>query len=431
MLSPCAHGFVDSSTIKAKQSTYTPRYLNTLRQYMPHVTDAQRSDVVVFDGNPRGYTIDGWTSTADASQFAAAVSTFVSQVNATRQNTSISRAAQTKQLKPLGKAVNDQWVAYVQTGKTDYYTAACAVQYDSSKLTDEKAAKLRSGSFLSFASHDYTAEYNKSAPGITAWLSDSFQNDTVIRSAYLDNRVTYYGENVFRGSALEIVVFPDVWPSDHALSYCDTPARTKNGLVFGKEAVIIEANSFADCANLKSVIVFCEPARLYLADGVFKNCPNLTVYAPAGGTLESYCKANGIKFQAMTDGYLEPRIDEAAILKSPVAWTTADEWGDTWTYYKKVPAANYEPDAATMNNYTNGIGVVRYGNDGRAITAEQMTMLRKDINRCRSDDIRNSALVFMAVPTNSSTVGLRFMLETVPYGSFSFPTGTKTWQYGW
>lgn len=430
-----ALGFVDPGTMNTKVTTYTARYLNTLRQYMPHVTDAQRAGVTAYDYgylgyDVPGYTITGWTNVADAAQLVNAANTLNAQTKRIRENTSICRAAQYAQMEPLAQAVTDQFNAYYKAGKvlSAYGTTADIAQYDSNRMTDEQIAKFRSGAFVSFT---YADSYNEhganNAASATAWLSDSFRNDTVIRNAYLYD-VAYYGENVFRNSALETVIFPDVWLSDHSPCWGGPtiPARTENGVIFGKEAVIIEANSFADCKNLKSVIVPCEPARLYLADGVFKNCPNLTVYAPAGGTLESYCKANGIKFQAMAGAYLEPRVDEVGMMPFRVARTTMDDWGDHWCYYSRIPVAGYAPDTATMNNYANGVGVVMQS--WKDITAEQMTLLRRDLNRYRSDDIRNSAAVFLPSHTG---VALNFGWNEVPYGSFKFPAGTRTSQIGW
>lgn len=428
-----ALGFVDPGTMDTKVTTYTARYLNTLRQYMPHVTDTQRTGVTAYDYgkaslNAPTYGITGWTNVADAAQFVNTVNTFNAQTKPIRENTSICRAAQSAQIEPLARTVVDQFDAYYNAGKvlSPNGTTERIAQYDSSRMTDEQIAKFRSGTFISFTRADSYNEHGvNNAAEATAWLSDSFRNDTVIRNAYL-YKVTYYGENVFRNSTLETVVFPDVWLSDHSPCWTDPtiPARTKNGVIFGKEAVIIEANSFADCANLKSVIVPCEPARLYLAPGVFKNCPNLTVYAPAGGTLESYCKANGIKFQAMAGAYLEPRVDEVGMMPLRVARTTMDDWGDHWCYYSRISVAGYAPDTATMNNYANGVGVVMHS--WKDITAEQMTLLRRDLNRYRSDDIRNSAAVFLP-----KYKGRGFGQSQVPYGSFKFPAGTKTSQIGW
>lgn len=430
-----ALGFVDPGTMNTKVTTYTARYLNTLRQYMPHVTDAQRAGVAAYNygyHDVHEYGITGWTNVTDAAQFVNTVNTFNAQTKPIRENTGISRAAQTAQIRPLAQAVTDQFDAYYKAGKVLTSTGKTVniAQYDSNRMTDEQIAKFRSGTFVSFLCRDSENEYgvNNNGGGVYAWLSDSFQNDTIIRNIFLNNYVTYYGENVFRNSALETVVFPDVWLSDHSPCWVGptVTARTQNGLIFGKEAVIIEANSFADCKNLKSVIVPCEPARLYLAPGVFKNCPNLTVYAPAGGTLESYCKANGIKFQAMAGAYLEPRVDEAGMMPLRVARTTADDWGDHWCYYSRIPVAGYAPDAATMNNYANGVGVVM--SSRKDINAEQMTLLRRDLNRYRSDDIRNSAAVFLPSHTG---VALNFGWNQVPYGSFKFPAGTRTTQIGW
>lgn len=188
-------------------------------------------------------------------------------------------------------------------GKGMSITADCV---EAHAWSEDQIAQLKAGALLDLNTH-YTwvsllgQEY--------AWLSESMRDDKNIRNVYLPSITSYYGENVFRGSALETVVFPLNWISDHITSDGDVTGRASNAMAFGKEAVIIEANSFADCTDLKSVIFPSEPARLYFGNGVFANCPNLTVYAPAGGYIEQYCKDNGIKFVAIAGGYLESKYN--------------------------------------------------------------------------------------------------------------------------
>ena len=144
-----ALGFVDTGTVNTKVTTYTARYLNTLRQYMPHVTDAQRTGVAAYDYGRSSldaptYGITGWTNVADAAQLVNAVNTLNAQVKPIRENTGISRAAQTAQIKPLAQAVVDQFNAYYKAGKvlSSTGTTTYAAQYESRRMTGSFATPI-------------------------------------------------------------------------------------------------------------------------------------------------------------------------------------------------------------------------------------------------------------------------------------------------
>ena len=55
----------------------------------------------------------------------------------------------------------------------------------------------------------------------------------------------------------------------------------------------IEANAFRDCAQLEKIRL---PRDCEIDDTAFDGCKNLLVYAPAGGTTDEFCDAQGILF---------------------------------------------------------------------------------------------------------------------------------------
>ena len=61
----------------------------------------------------------------------------------------------------------------------------------------------------------------------------------------------------------------------------------------------VEEHAFTNCYNLKKMVVN-NPATSFGAD-VFENDMDVVLHAPAGSAAESYCKARGLKFEAMKE----------------------------------------------------------------------------------------------------------------------------------
>ena len=55
----------------------------------------------------------------------------------------------------------------------------------------------------------------------------------------------------------------------------------------------IGADAFKDCTELVKIRL---PKNCSIHATAFTGCTGLAVYAPAGGTVENWCKANGVSF---------------------------------------------------------------------------------------------------------------------------------------
>ena len=58
----------------------------------------------------------------------------------------------------------------------------------------------------------------------------------------------------------------------------------------------IEDEAFCRCSNLKKIIL--PESLVKIGNAIFRKCENLTIYAPAGSSAETYAKENGIRFVA-------------------------------------------------------------------------------------------------------------------------------------
>ena len=360
------------------------KYLARLSKYMPHVTEAQRTTISHFPY----FTLGGGGYNA-VTLFAATDKA----VLPTLENIILTANQTNQELDAKSFGVYNEQGVITERFHADIVNVRVGSYY--SDNVSPRVEKLFSdGRFISMdcggTEVDSFTSYNSESP-VDIFLADSFRNDTLLRNVYLNKVVSYYGENTFRGSAVETVVFPYYWYSDHNV-YSDDyaavrtranaeyvwdiemlkanhadgkmPLGVRNNLLFGKNANIIEANAFSDCQNLKSVIMPTEPAHLYIADGVFANCPKLTVYGPAGGTLESYCKANGVKFQAIPEATIEEP------LASDIAPMMSAYHAKTWIDNSKgrhiavridnryVPVANRTVSADNTDNYPNAVGML-------------------------------------------------------------------------
>ena len=383
-------------------SNYAPvtMYLNRLSKYMPHVTDAQRTTVTKFP-----YSYDGWypvIGVTDPSVLSF-LDTFMKN-NPQKLSCEIDRYVPGNYAKQ-GMLTNTIEVQLVGT----------------QNVTDRVAGLFADGRFVSMeygrAEVDNDAWFRDSGAFAHAWLSGSMQNDKLVRNVYLHRDVGFYGENTFRGSALETVVFPYYWYSDHNVYTEDRnnvngqldvyrmnstmPLGVMNDLLFGKNANIIEANAFADCANLKSVIMPCEPAHLYIADGVFANCPNLTVYGAAGGKLESYCKAHNVKFVAIPEATIEAPLD-ASIAPQMWAFDHVGKlgWNDNCVVDQYATISGRVVSADGSSNYPNAMGIttedkadfakargISLLKDAVLVHDTTVNAVRHDLNRYRSDAV--------------------------------------------
>lgn len=206
------------------------------------------------------------------------------------------------------------------------------------------------------------------------------QDDDVIRNMVIGtengNMNSYIGTDVFRRSALETVLFDAGWDSEGIYTVTNKETGSSydwtwaewNGLCFGREELIIESGAFADCKNLVTVWFEHEPARLYIGETAFTGCPNLTIYAPSGGTIEAHCKANGIKFQAIdADGNIADSKTEPSQPDEPVT-----------TPFVDVPATEYyaRPVAwAVENGITVGTSETTFSPNDTCTQAQILTFL--------------------------------------------------------
>ncbi len=58
-------------------------------------------------------------------------------------------------------------------------------------------------------------------------------------------------------------------------------------------------SAFSGCTGLQSITI--PKSVTWTGDCVFSDCPNLTIYAPAGSAAERYAKMNGIRFEAIAE----------------------------------------------------------------------------------------------------------------------------------
>ena len=411
-----------AGTAWERTSPPVTKYLNQLSKYMPHVTEAQRSTVSRFPYGLNSLSMVYLRGITDMSLLPEmeAKSDALASAKASLDADYAAREVYTKQ-----GVLTEQFsaaIVSVRKGNTDVRLY---------NFNDRVVKLFSDGRFVNMEGGgnelDSTdgGSFGGESP-IDIFLADSLRGDTLLRNVYLSKNVSYYGENTFRGSALETVVFPYYWYSDHnaytddyvlpnvfkdsngRLKYTmetanqtdgDMPLGVRNDLLFGKNANIIEANAFADCTNLKSVIMPTEPAHLYIADGVFANCPKLTVYGPAGGKLESYCKANGIKFQAIPEASIEEPLDSSIAPKMFITYHARNCGHGNYEYgYSYVTVANRAVTDDAASNYPNAIGITRQnvagrnemtallGTDGTAKSTATLNAATAALNRYRGAD---------------------------------------------
>ena len=56
----------------------------------------------------------------------------------------------------------------------------------------------------------------------------------------------------------------------------------------------VEGRAFAECEGL--LFVFFASADAEIAPDAFEGCENLTIYAPAGGSVAAFARENGLRF---------------------------------------------------------------------------------------------------------------------------------------
>lgn len=68
-------------------------------------------------------------------------------------------------------------------------------------------------------------------------------------------------------------------------------------ILLGKEIARIDKNHFAGCTELQRVTIL--NPRMMLPDGLFRDCPQVTIHAHSGSFAEFYAKKNGLKFERL------------------------------------------------------------------------------------------------------------------------------------
>ena len=77
-------------------------------------------------------------------------------------------------------------------------------------------------------------------------------------------------------------------------------------LWLGRQNYFIETQAFAECTNLKKIII--PETTTVIEENAFKNCPLLTIYTPKGSYAEKFAKSHQIPVQYIDDGINDAKL---------------------------------------------------------------------------------------------------------------------------
>ena len=117
-----------------------------------------------------------------------------------------------------------------------------------------------------------------------------------IRELIMHSITEIGGEAFFDCSDLAYVHFGSV---EKIYSQAFVNCESLESVVFPISLIMIGDNAFSLCSNLKEVYFLSEPQDL--GNQIFD--PNVTIFGPAGGYLESYAIHNGYTFETLADDF--------------------------------------------------------------------------------------------------------------------------------